>query len=180
MTDAVRRALEFAAEHMHSDWPERCQEIVRRARAALSEQPAVDPWRPLGLTLEAALNRGDDPALLMDENSPLRDELRRLLAGQSNEPVAHPAPVERVTLSDEQVLACIRSAQVGPVPMGMTRERGPYDVTEPTYFAQRFARAVIAEYERLNGISATPRQPLSEARIAAIVRAAGPNWRAAQ
>lgn len=27
------------------------------------------------------------------------------------------------------------------------------------------ARAVIAEYERLNGISATPRQPLSEARI---------------
>ena len=40
MTDAVRRALEFAAEHMHSDWPERCQEIVRRARAALSEQPA--------------------------------------------------------------------------------------------------------------------------------------------
>ncbi len=65
---------------------------------------------------------------------------------------AHPAPVERVTLTDEQILACIRSAQAGPVPMGMTRERGPYDVTEPTHFAQCFARAVIAEYERANGI----------------------------
>lgn len=40
----------------------------------------VRDWRPLGLTLEAALNRGDDPALLLDENSPLRGELRRLLA----------------------------------------------------------------------------------------------------
>jgi len=99
---------------MHSDWPERCQEIVRRARAALSEQPAADPWRPLGLTLEAALNRGDDPALLMDENSPLRDELRRLLAGQSNEPVAHPAPVERVALSGEQIDALRRlNASIG-------------------------------------------------------------------
>lgn len=28
-------ALEFAAQHISSDWPERCQEIVRRARAAL-------------------------------------------------------------------------------------------------------------------------------------------------
>lgn len=78
--------------------------------------------------------------------------------------VGSTAPVERVPLSDEQVLACIRSAKVGPVPMGMTRERGPYDVTEPTYFAQRFASAVIAEYERLNGISATPRQPLLPAQ----------------
>jgi len=32
----LRAALEFAAERMSSDWPERCQEIVRRARAALS------------------------------------------------------------------------------------------------------------------------------------------------
>ncbi len=39
--DKVREALEFAAQHLSSEWPERCQEIVRRAREALSEQPAV-------------------------------------------------------------------------------------------------------------------------------------------
>jgi hypothetical protein len=41
---------------------------------------AAMEWRPFGLTAEAALNRGDDPAMLFDENSPIRDELRRLLA----------------------------------------------------------------------------------------------------
>ena len=158
MTDAVRRALEFAAEHMHSDWPERCQEIVRRARAALSEQPSV-----------ATVTECE--ACLTPDVCRLRGTCDHY-AAERLRVAAHPAPVERVTLSDEQVLACIRSAQVGPVPMGMTLERGPYDVTEPTYFAQRFARAVIAEYERLSGISATPRQPLSEAQIAAVLRKA--------
>lgn len=43
-------------------------------------------WRPFGLTVEHALNRGDDARLLFDENSPLRDELRRLLAA-----APHPA-----------------------------------------------------------------------------------------
>lgn len=180
MTDAVRRALEFAAEHMHSDWPERCQEIVRRARAALSEQPeasdwAGEEWERLAWHLCAEESGEEACNELVWEGGPIPEpwgdrwmkyegEAKRMIA-MVRQHVAHSAPVERVTLSDEQVLACIRSAQVGPVPMGMTRERGPYDVTEPTYFAQRFARAVIAEYERLNGISATPRQPLSEARI---------------
>lgn len=41
---------------------------------------AAMEWGPFGLTVEAALNRGDSPALLFDENSPIRDELRRLLA----------------------------------------------------------------------------------------------------
>lgn len=39
MSDQKTAALQFAAEHLSSDWPERCQEIVRRARAALAEQP---------------------------------------------------------------------------------------------------------------------------------------------
>jgi len=37
-------------------------------------------WRHFGLTVAAALDRGDDPALLFDGNSPIRDEIRRLLA----------------------------------------------------------------------------------------------------
>lgn len=35
--ERYRVVLDYAAEHMSSDWPERCQEIVRRARAALSK-----------------------------------------------------------------------------------------------------------------------------------------------
>jgi len=39
-------------------------------------------WMPFALTLNSALERGDDPAMLMDENSPLRDELRRLISAE--------------------------------------------------------------------------------------------------
>jgi hypothetical protein len=39
-----REALEFAAQHLSSDWPERCQEIVRRARAALSAPQPRKLW----------------------------------------------------------------------------------------------------------------------------------------
>lgn len=31
-------ALEFAARHLSSDWPEHCQQIVRMARAALAQK----------------------------------------------------------------------------------------------------------------------------------------------
>lgn len=34
--ERYRVVLEYAAEHMSSDWPERCQEVVRRARSALN------------------------------------------------------------------------------------------------------------------------------------------------
>lgn len=36
--EALRAVAKFAAEHLSSDWPERCQEIVRAARAALKER----------------------------------------------------------------------------------------------------------------------------------------------
>lgn len=36
--EAMRAVAEFAAEHLSSDWPERCQEIVRAARAALRHE----------------------------------------------------------------------------------------------------------------------------------------------
>lgn len=42
MSDPKTAALEYAAEHLSSDWPERCQEIVRRARAALSERDPTE------------------------------------------------------------------------------------------------------------------------------------------
>ncbi len=53
----------------------------------LAAQPPREPvqplsdvnWMPFGLTVAAALDRGDDARMLFDENSPLRDELRRLI-----------------------------------------------------------------------------------------------------
>jgi hypothetical protein len=65
-------------------------------RAAVPEALPAATWRPFGLTLEYALNRGENPALLMDENSPLRDELRRLLASVPSAP------------SDEQIESVLR------------------------------------------------------------------------
>jgi hypothetical protein len=38
--------LDFAARHLSGDWPERCQEIVRRARAVTIESPAVQVPTP--------------------------------------------------------------------------------------------------------------------------------------
>lgn len=42
---SMRDALEFAAVTVSSEWPERCQEIVRRARAALTAPPAEPTLR---------------------------------------------------------------------------------------------------------------------------------------
>lgn len=36
--------LAFAAEQLSSDWPERCQEIVRRARGLSATPPSFDKW----------------------------------------------------------------------------------------------------------------------------------------
>lgn len=40
----LRKALEFTAQHKRSDWPERCQQMVDTARAALAE-PQGEPVR---------------------------------------------------------------------------------------------------------------------------------------
>jgi hypothetical protein len=43
-------------------------------------------WMPFALTVAAGLDRGDDARMLFDENSPLRDELRRLIALERKRP----------------------------------------------------------------------------------------------
>lgn len=164
MTDAVRRALEFAAEHMHSDWPERCQEIVRRARAALSEQPAPRVCKGIPRVGCNYLAECDSVC-----NKCGKVHAVHLIPG-----VGSTAPVERVQLSESVILALLSEHTTFDLQHG---EEPP--LVEDNYGARRyagrfidFARAVIAEYERLNGISATPRQPLSEAQIAAVLRKA--------
>jgi hypothetical protein len=57
----------------------------------------------------------------------------------------------REPLKDEQILSCVRS--IGLIaPMGLTRDRGPYEVTEPTWYLIELVRAI----EAAHGITATP------------------------
>lgn len=65
-------------------------------------------------------------------------EARRLDDALAAATAAQPA-----TLTDEQLIACIRSAAAGSVPMGLLRDRGPYEVTEPTWFARNLADAIV-------------------------------------
>ena len=44
-------------------------------------------------------------------------------------------------LTDEQILACVYSTQL-PRPMGLTRDIGPYEVTEPTHYLRTLVRAI--------------------------------------
>lgn len=48
-------------------------------------------------------------------------------------------------LTDERLIACIRSAAGPAVPMGLLRDRGPYEVTEPTLFARNLASLIERE-----------------------------------
>lgn len=51
----------------------------------------------------------------------------------------------REPLTDEQMLACVRS--IGLIaPMGLMRDRGPYEVTEPTWFLKQLVRAIEAAH----------------------------------
>lgn len=69
------------------------------------------------------------------EDAPHRVESLFLRAAA---PVAQP-----LTLTDEQLIACIRGAAAGSVPMGLLRDVGPYEVTEPTWFARSLANAIL-------------------------------------
>lgn len=66
------------------------------------------------------------------------------------DPAIVPQPA-REPLTDGQILVCLRSLGV-PAPMGLTRDRGPYEVTEPTWFLARLVRAI----ERAHGIGTAP------------------------
>jgi hypothetical protein len=83
------------------------------AHLSSCERPETADWRPFGLTVQAALDRGDDPALLFDENSPIRDELRRLLAIQPVAPKSLMDVVEQILDAghlDQEDLARLRAA----------------------------------------------------------------------
>ena len=70
--------------------------------------------------------------------------------GACAHPVAHPAPVERVTLSDEQIDAAIGKPLDDLLDHIYEYSTAAEGIKER---ARRIARAVIAEYERINGIA---------------------------
>ena len=68
--------------------------------------------------------------------------------GRILETIAESAQAEpHMPLTEEQILACVQSIGL-PKPMGLTVDRGPYEVTEPSYYLQLLVRAI----ERAHGI----------------------------
>lgn len=121
---------------------------IEAARAALSEQPA--PKTACKGIPRVGCN-------YLAECDSVCNKCGEVHAAHLIPGVGFPAPVERVQLSESVILALLSEHY------GARRYAGRFI---------DFARAVIAEYERLSGISATPRQPLSEAQIAAVLRKA--------
>lgn len=170
MTDAVRQALEwYAAEAealaKNTATGAHTQAVLasvtvlaldggRKARAALSEQPPSEPdmrhpkiqaligsRARLSIELSLVEQLLDDPdcdltALDMEYWNGLHDKLKKRLTA------AHSAPVERVPLSEEDIRHCANVAH----------GRGPNTVDTLSDFSIAFAHAIIAEYERANGI----------------------------
>lgn len=95
---------------------QRCSTYVEcTASGCVSATPQEPDWRPFGLTVEHALNRGDDPALLFDENSPVRGELRRLLASPA--PGSLPVPeAPRAPMTEDQAKSLWYSYVNDPTP----------------------------------------------------------------
>lgn len=71
---------------------------------------------------------------MRDSVEDLDAKLRALNVARANVP----------PMTDEDILSCVRSVGT-PTPMGLIREHGPYDVSEPTYFSRRFVEAIVAK-----------------------------------
>lgn len=151
-TDIVARLSGMSADHGPDGWPAvrmrditaLCEEVTR-LRAALAQAGAGrEPvgWGQLGL-------RNGHTYVRMHYEGHLYPPPADVARNLNLVPLyAHPSPAQREPLSDAQVLACVRSVGV-PAPMGLTRDRGPYEVTEPTWFLTELVRAI----ERAHGIT---------------------------
>ncbi len=122
--DAVaRRYGHYVLAHTESAW--------KAWQAALSEQPCEPDMRHPKIQALIGSNARRSIELSLVEQQLLED----LTA-------AHPAPVERVQLSEEDIRHCANVAH----------GRGPNTVDTLSDFSIAFAHAIIAEYERANGI----------------------------
>lgn len=84
----------------------------------------------------------DDPdcdlsAMDMEYWHGLHDKLRDALMARATPPAVQAAK----PLTEVDMLDCVRSVGV-QAPMGLTRDRGPYEVTEPTWFLVQLVRAI--------------------------------------
>lgn len=69
-----------------------------------------------------------------------------------------PTPPTRVALSEEDIVAALVKSRCHGV-RALAYESGPYDLTRPTRDATNFAHAIIAKYERINGINPQEKTP---------------------
>lgn len=130
--DSAHEALRLHRERLAAT-PSPAEQPISAARAALSEQPEGRCYcdeRGIG---EPGVTCGDCP----------RDYGHRV--------ATHPAPVERVTLSERRITEIVRSVVSSTErPIGMVA------------YGELVARAVITEYERINGIAPAHAQQLQE------------------
>lgn len=146
---AQRAALESFAERLLLTHQPAPQQPAPAERGERGEQTAQGVAKLVDRLLAYSDIRRNDPR----EN---REALRDLILGELNDELeavrrAALSAAPRVPLTDEQVLACVRSVGA-PAPMGLMRDRGAYEVTEPTWFLTQLVRAI----ERAHGIAAAP------------------------
>ena len=117
-------------------------------RAALAELVACHT-ESAGWSMSMMSNRAEFDAMIDRSQKRLEAAVAAARAALSEQP-AHPAPVERVTLTDEQIDAAIIAST--------RKEECIADACKqvrwvPYHHTRVIARAVLAEYERANGIS---------------------------
>jgi hypothetical protein len=116
--------------HRHAQMDADVKQIADAAealRAALAEQPEPVAWMTPGQDLHLHNPEG----FRFSDWTPL-----------------YSAPPQRVPLTEEQLLRIARDEAMG-TSIKLTRDVGPYEVTEPTYVYKQIARAI----ERAHGIT---------------------------
>lgn len=145
-TDALvrqmREALLECLEWLEGEGLEIPQEFPARVAVAAADQwLAGQPADPMDWPLPCDVKVGHGTNA---KGTKLRSLVARTQAlydtVQASQAVAQP-------LTDEQILDCVRSVGV-PAPMGLTRDRGPYEITEPSWFLTQLVHAI----ERAHGI----------------------------
>lgn len=125
------------------------KDLIRRLRSGM---PNVLKEREAADALERLIAERD---ALLANNVAAIPLIERLVAAEAERDAlrSEVEALRRKPLTEEQVLACVRSIGL-PRPMGLTRDVGPYEVTEPTYYLQLLVRAI----EKAHGIDAAKEQ----------------------
>ena len=152
MNEETKKALELAREALAYRWlPSTHAKAIAAIDAALlvPAAPVAPDWKPLkqyGYAPGSYMNRCHQCNVVVSDVDKRAITCRSCAEKLHAEATTPAAPVAQ-DLTDGQILAAIRTIGL-PRPMGLARDVGPYEVTEPTYYLQLLVRAI----ERAHGI----------------------------